>query len=236
MILCLREKQDALADASYLQAAHISARAAPVMEQVAIDVDMPALAACQGLIYTSRYAIYPAHTALSPRAYCVGPGSAKQAQSTGFKEIVTGTGGAKDLIQQIQNHCQPEAGPFYWPHGRIVATDIADALGKTGFQVVEDVVYHLTPVAQLDDQIIRSIAAGQVTGVMCMSVQHLIQFAKMLADTDLWHHHKHWVLYAPSERVAQAVPAAWAECQIAKTANRQAVLDMIIGKGEQGGM
>ena len=236
MILCLREQQDALADAQYLQDMQISALAAPVIQIVSEDAEIPELADCQGLIYTSRYAINPVHTRLSQRAFCVGPGSAKHARANGFTEIITGTGGAEELMRQIAQTCQPEAGPLYWPHGRITATDIAEALGQTGFNVVDDIVYHLTPVAAFPDEVLRAITNGQVTSVMCMSVQHLIQFAKMLADTELWHHHKHWVLYAPSKRVADAVPAAWADCQIAKTANRQAVLDMIISRAEQSRM
>lgn len=229
MILCLRDHDDAHIDAEYLIQAGLAAMPAPVMRVEKTPTPLPHLVDCQGLIYTSRHGVLPAHTALSPRAFCIGPGSARAAIAAGFSHIETGSAGADALADMIIAQQPIKAGPLYWPHGAVVQMDMAAILRQHGFDVHEDTLYQLHPLAALPEQVIQQITLGEVRAVMCLSVQHLVWFAALLEKTGLWHHHQEWVLFAPSLRVTKGVSAAnWADLQLADTPSRQGVLAAIV--------
>ena len=225
MILCLRDEIDAAQDVAYLTSFGIGAVAASVMQIQTHEIDLPDISKCQGLIYTSRYAIQSAHTMLSAQAYCVGAGSARAAQIAGFQDVIAGDAGADRLAEIISNSLSPDDGAFYWPHGAIVQMDMVASLRKDGFRVFEDILYELKPIEIVPAPVASAADCAAITAVMCFSAQHLHQLARLLEAAGLWHHHENWALIVPSARVANAVPARWDSLHIAEVPSHQAMLD-----------
>lgn len=225
MILCVRAKIDAEQDAKTLAEMGLASAPAPVMQIVYHTPPTLHETQFQAIIYTSRYAVAAADIALSKTAYCVGAGSARVARDAGFSRVIAGDADAARLAEIIQAETAAEEGAFYWPHGEVVQFDIGKALRDAGYQVKDTAIYKLMPVRQAPPSIATEAECYKVQAVMCFSAQHLDQFARLLEQAGLWHHHERWVLIVPNQRVAEAVSAQWARIVVAPSPSHQAMLE-----------
>lgn len=225
MILCVRAKIDAEQDAGRLAEMGLAAAPAPVMQIVHHKPPTLHNTQFQAVIYTSRYAVAAADIGLSKTAYCVGAGSARVARDAGFSHVIAGDADAARLAEIIQAEAAAEEGAFYWPHGEVVQFDIGKALRDAGYQVEDTAIYKLVPVQQIPPSIATEADCRKVRAIMCFSAQHLDQFARLLEQAGLWHHHERWVLIVPNQRVADAVSAQWARIVVASSPSHQAMLE-----------
>jgi len=112
---------------------------------------LPALAARETLIFTSRHGV-AGFCRLSPRrdlpACVVGAATAEDARAAGF-DVIAEAGDAAALLARIASDAV--AGPFLHMRGAHVAADIAGALRQAGHSARDVVVYDQKPLPLTDD-------------------------------------------------------------------------------------
>lgn len=116
----------------------------PLMVAEALAPDLP-LAGVTGLVFTSASGV-EGFARLSDRrdlpAHCVGAATARAARAAGLSVATTGPGDAAGLAEALQGL----AGPFLWPRGAEVASDLGAFLSRQGQSLREAVVYRQAPV------------------------------------------------------------------------------------------
>lgn len=223
VILVARSTQDATEDAARLQAARIEAVAVPVLDPVYLDeAGLPA--DCQGVIYTSRFAVRPAHVKGGLPAFCVGSGSAKKARQAGFGQVYHGNAGGRQLAELIIAHTAAGDGPLFWPHGSDIAVDMAGLLAGAGYNVTSCQNYQMVRADQLDPAVAALVSSERDLALLVASAGQLAGFAELLKQGGLWHCAKKLVLLAGSVRTAQATDNVWRSVQVAKAAGHSALL------------
>lgn len=185
-ILVTRPRQDASALESALQALGHTVIVEPMIEIALCDVSQVLLAGLQGVIATSRNGLraiarHPAIDQLKALPlFVVGSGTAQEAADIGFARIMTGSGTARSLPDLIAGTADPAAGRLLYLAGDHLATDLAGALVKHGFQVETHAAYASRQVSELSRELMEAIVAKKLHGVILMSPRTAMTFVDLV--------------------------------------------------------
>ena len=226
----VRPETEALKDCAYLCDKGFEALAFPILTRdIYPSISSPPNHQFQAVIYTSKQAIHAAHLGASKTAFCVGSGTADAAKKIGFETVFQGPSDGAALAELIVKKTKPEEGGFYWPHGRDIRFDMAEALVAHGFMVSEQTVYEMHPITHLSEAQKSSIE--QATGPVCfavMSLHHLSHLEKLLEQAQIWHDETKWHLMVLTDEMARYAGPRWHTILASQKANREAMLTLIM--------
>lgn len=204
---------------------------APLLEVVPVG-RLPPLAGVQALIVTSRNGLRgheAAPAALkSLTVYAVGAATAARAASAGFRNVVAGDGGARELAGLIRTRVKPEDGALLHLAGEQVAFDLEAALGQHGFEVRTHTVYRTEPAAALPAAARDGLENTAFDGVVLMSPRTAKVYAELVAAAGLADATQGLVHFCLSEAVAQELRALGpVNAVVAQAPNSQEMLALI---------
>ena len=118
----------------------------------------------QGIIFTSANGVR-AYIRLTPRRdhpiYAVGPASAREAETAGFKEIHIAAGDVESLAEMIQAKAKPKDGAFLHAAGSKLAGDLSGDLQTHGYEIRRAVLYDAGKADRLSQNAIDAIKSTQ---------------------------------------------------------------------------
>jgi uroporphyrinogen-III synthase len=149
-------------------------------------------AGVQAIIATSRNALrvladgpFLDEAVLLP-VFVVGAASSALARRLGFRDVVAGDAGARDLPPLIDAMCRPDAGALLYLSGDIVAYDLEPVLAGRGYAVRRKVVYEAAAATTLPDAATAAIREdSRNTGVLLMSRRSAQVFIQLCAGLGL---------------------------------------------------
>lgn len=225
----VRPEKDAMRDCAHLREQGFLAQPFPISErQIHPAISQIPEGPFRAVIYTSKHAIDSAHLRASTTAFCVGKGTAEAAKEAGFETVFQGPSDGAALADMIGEKCQPEQGDFFWPHGKDIRFDVADALTKRGFRVAEETVYEMRLISALSpDQKSHLQSATSPVCFAVMSLYHLKHLEKLLEQAQIWHDKAKWHLLVLTKEMAEAAAPRWHDVSFCHQANRDAMLTLI---------
>lgn len=193
----------------------------------------PPLDGVQGLIVTSRNALAAVAAALPDAArglplFAVGPATAARAREVGFKRVIEGTGGARDLVDLIQAEARPSAGALLHLAGDRLAFDLKGALEAIGYEVRCAVVYRTEAATRLPAEAVEALRRGGLDGVILMSPRTAEVYAGLVGAAGLGAAARPLVHYCLSDAVARELAVLGAvRTAVARAPNSQEMLALI---------
>lgn len=183
-ILVTRPELDAAETAAQLAALGLGVSVAPLLQVEFLDADV-SLDGVQAIVATSRNALralarsaqFEAAKAL-PIAV-VGRASARQARELGWREVIAGDGGARELLPLVVARLMPDAGRVLYVSGEEVAFDLATALEAEGFTVTRQIVYRTADAAELPGDVVAGIRGGVIDATLMMSPRSARAFCRL---------------------------------------------------------
>lgn len=193
---------------------------------------LPPLDGVQALIATSRNGLRALSalpdTALALPLFAVGPATAALGRELGFTRVIEGTAGARELVELIQSHASPSAGPLVHLSGDTTAFDLKSALEGLGFQVSQEVVYQTRAVPHLDPAAATAIRDKLLDGVVLMSPRTARIYAEIVASAGLAAAVRPLIHFCLSNAVAAGLaPLDLARVVVASLPNSQEMLAQI---------
>ncbi len=147
----------------------------PLLEIVFSTGPGPDLAGCQGLLFTSANGVRALAGLMASRlfaalpAFAVGEATAAAARAAGFRTVHSADGDVFALARLVAGRCDPASGPLLHVAASERAGDLAGELGRGGFVVNRQVLYHARPAERLSDATAGALAAGAIDDVLLFS-------------------------------------------------------------------
>ena len=218
---------------------------APVLEIVyplSVSVD---LAGVQALLFTSANGVRGFARAVAERgwpALAVGDATAAAARAAGFAAVHSAAGDAADLARLARRILDPAAGAVLHAAGDRLAADLRGLLEATGFAVRQATVYQTRRVPELPMAARRSLAAGNLAGVLFFSPRTAEVFARLTRAAGLTDRLAGLTALCLSPAVARRLeeasgPGAWQAIRVAARPDAAAVLALLHqsnGAGQSG--
>ena len=190
-LLITRPEPEADAWKAHLSRLGVAITVDPLLIIELLPVAALDLTGVQALVVTSRNGLRALAgipllaAALAPPIFVVGPGTASLAAEIGFRDIIQGSGSARDLVPLISARAKPEAGHLLQLSGDKIAFDLEAALKPAGFQLMRQVVYRSRPVHRLAAPTIDAIGTGRIDTVMLTSPLAARTFANLAIHAGL---------------------------------------------------
>lgn len=181
-ILVTRPEDDAAATKTQLEALGHHVSLAPLLK-VELLADSIRLTGAEALIATSRNALRAlARSSVAADANAlpiavVGKASAALAQELGFRDVISGEGGARDLLPLIVSRLSGM--DVLYLTGEDVAFDLGSALQTRGARVRRQIVYRTQAADALPASVVVDIAGGKLDAVLSMSPLSASLFARL---------------------------------------------------------
>jgi uroporphyrinogen-III synthase len=230
-LLNTRPTEDAASLDAALEAMGHQVVAAPLLAIRNVDAILPDLASCAGLLATSANGLRAFARQSSQRnipVYAVGDATARSARKAGFATVLTASGDVQALAALVRKHCRPEDGFLIHAAGTRLAGDLGGDLAAAGYDVQRLVLYRAETAEALPEQAKKSLATGDLDGVMLYSPRTAATFAglvqaagleKACATADVW-----CLSAAVADRVRDL---PWRSVHIAARPEQAALLDLL---------
>lgn len=188
-ILVTRPSPDGERTAEALTAMGHDALLAPMLE-VRFETDVPIdLTGAAALAFTSRNGVRAAraHAAFDVlsklKAYCVGGGTADEAESAGFQSVICADGDLEALARSIV--AAGETGPVLHLRGRHAAGDLSGDLEREDIESRAAILYRSEPVTALPRTAETVLSKGQIDAILFYSPRTAKTFVSILKDDAL---------------------------------------------------
>jgi uroporphyrinogen-III synthase len=185
LILITRPVAEARAYAAELAAEGFKSLAAPMLEIVPEAFNLPDLADCRGVLFSSVNGVRVFAERVSERAlpvYAVGQYTAQEARALGFKDVHMAGGTGSDLTRLVAAENEPEAAGFFLHvRGDHAALALDEALIAQGFAAWRLVVYRSVPVSDFEASALSALRGGRVEAVTFFSRRTAENFMKLAA-------------------------------------------------------
>ncbi len=137
---------------------------------------------------------------VSRKAYCVGQGTSKLAESMGFT-VVASESRVEELVARLIR-LRPD-GPLLYLRGRHVAADLRSILAENGIQIEEAIVY---------DQLTQNLVADAVellTSESCLIPVYSARSARILSRQCSAFSNRSHVVFCLSNNISDAFNLSW---------------------------
>lgn len=206
---------------------------APLLSVVHAE-PMPSLDGVQALIATSRNGLRALAasallaSALALPLFAVGPATAALGRTLGFRRVIEGPGGARELLPLVAGAMDPAAGSLLHLAGDKLAFDLAGALEAQGFSVRTEIVYRTEPATDLPLEAVHALRHGLLGGVVLMSPRTAKVYVKLVREAALTEGSHRPVYFCLSEAVARELqPLGTVRIAVARSPNSQEMLALI---------
>jgi uroporphyrinogen-III synthase len=147
-----------------------------------------ALAACQVILLTSangaRALAEATHQRIRP-VLAVGDTTAATAEGLGFTNVTSASGDGDALAALVRQRLDPTAGPLLHVSGTEVGFDLAEALGKDGFEVQRVALYEAREADTLPASAVAALQARALDVVTFFSPRASAVFAELAQKASL---------------------------------------------------
>lgn len=184
-ILVTRPEPDAQASAERLAALGIASGIAPLMSRQTLPANLPQAEGFAALALTSTNALRAladlgALTAfLSIPVFAVGHRTAHEARLMGFSSVEAADGTLDSLVTRIA--LARLSGPVFYPCGKHLSGDLAQALAPHGLMVVTSPVYEMVAETAIAPDIAQILADRGFGGVLVYSRRTAEIFVRLVA-------------------------------------------------------
>ena len=233
-VLLTRPADDAARTAEAFAARGVETLCAPLMQirrrRVAPEAVRSALEGAQALLVTSANgvrALAAATQARGIRVLAVGPASAEAARDAGFADVLPADGDVHALAALVRGRATPGGGPLVHVAGTHRAGDLAAMLARDGFEVRRLVLYEAVPVAALDRQSQKALAAGQIDAVAHFSPRSAAVFETLLQAAGLADRAAVLDALCLSRAVADALHLPWRARRVAEHPEVEALAALV---------
>lgn len=221
-------------DQSTLKALHargIDAISSPVLVTEFCAPPEPDWTGVQALLITSANAATAIQSYRQTKTIpvlAVGDQTASALTIAGFTHVESAQGDAAALLDLAAARLATNSGKVVYLRGEDVATDLAAALSRRGFQTQSLIVYRTAPAPLLIDQAISAIRAGEVSGILFHSRRGAESFLSLAVDSALAGYFNRMTAFALSARAAEPLDSSlWRAIQIAPSPNEASLLAII---------
>jgi uroporphyrinogen-III synthase len=191
--------------------------------------------AAQAVLLPSRAAARSLPVAAFPPAVpvlAVGEGTAAEARSHGFVNILAADGDAVSLAGLAASTLDPAAGPLLLAAGTGNGQALAQALRTLGFRVIRRVVYAATPAATLPEAARLALGQGEVSAALFFSPHSARCAIALLDSAGLAATAASTMALAISARVAEAAvqmiaPLSWRAVRVAERPDQDSMLQLL---------
>lgn len=182
-MLVTRPEPDAQATAERLSALGIAASLAPLMTRQTLRANLPQTNGFAALAITSTNALRALADLdvlkpflLTP-VFAVGDRTAHEARLLGFTEVIPAEGTLDSLVTRIA--LARLSGPVFYPSGKHLSGDLAQALAPHGLMVVTTPVYEMVAETQIAPDIADGLDRGQFGAALLYSRRTAEVFAQL---------------------------------------------------------
>lgn len=208
-MLVTRPEPDAQATAERLAALDIASAIAPVMTRQTLPANLPRADGFAAIAITSTNALRALEDldALAPfrdvTAFAVGDRTAQEARMLGFSRVEAAEGTLDSLVTLIT--LAQLSGPVFYPAGRHLSGDLAQALAPQGLMVVTSPVYEMVAETALAPDILAGLAEDRFGAVLLYSRRSAQIFADLVGPWLSKQQKRHLPMLCLSENVASAL-------------------------------
>ena len=196
MIVIIRDIEAATNNANSLIASGIDAIPLAVLSHTPIELEPNILnVSYQAIIFTSKYGILNYDSFFNLPAWCVGNITAKVAKNIGYTDVISSSGSAFSLANDILNNLDREKGPLLWVSGADIAFDIEAYLNRKKFKIRRAISYQMTSISRLNKSFIELVKLKKIKGVVILSKRNFYCFRELMVSEDIWQHHQKWQLF-----------------------------------------
>jgi len=228
IIITTRPLEDAARDIADLRQKGITALAAPMLEiKPLADLDLPSprdLAPLDfdAIVLTSRHA---AALITDPDwhdlpCYCVGASTAIAAKDRGFRQIITGSGDGKGLVERI---LADNRRSLFWPSAVDTGFNMAEALKPHGISTLRLPVYKATHTTAWPDDVDAALRDGKVAAILMHSGRAGEHFSALMERHGLSAARQDITAIVISSRAAGLCGQGWHNIVVAATPRRSAM-------------
>jgi uroporphyrinogen-III synthase len=190
-VLITRPEREAAALATALGERGHTAVIAPLFQLVFLHPPTgfeASLAACQAILLTSANGARALAEASHQRArpiLAVGDTTAATAEGLGFTSVTSAAGDGAALAALVRQRFDPQAGPLLHVSGTEVGFDLAEALGKDGFEVNRVALYDAREADTLPPSAVAALQAHALEVATFFSPRASDAFARLVTKADL---------------------------------------------------
>ena len=196
MIVIIRDIEVATNNADSLIASGIDAIPLAVLSHMPIELEPNVLnVSYQAIIFTSKYGILNYDSFFNLPAWCVGDITANVAKNIGYTNVISSSGSAFGLANDISNNLDSEKGPLLWVSGADIAFDIKAYLNTKRFNITRAISYQMTSVSRLNKSFIELVKLKKIKGVVILSKRNFHCFRELMIAEGIWEHHQKWQLF-----------------------------------------
>jgi len=196
MIVIIRDIEAATNNANSLIASGIDAIPLAVLSYTPIELEPNILdVSYQAIIFTSKYGVLNYDSFFNLPAWCVGNITAKVAKNIGYTDVISSSGSAFSLANDILNNLDREKGPVLWVSGADIAFDIEAYLNRKKFNIKRAISYQMTSISRLNKSFIKLVKLEKIKGVVILSKRNFYCFKELMVSEDIWEHHQKWQLF-----------------------------------------
>jgi uroporphyrinogen-III synthase len=210
-LLVTRPSHDFDALAARLNAKGHEALHAPMLDIVALPFDLPDLAACDGLVFSSANAVrvlvgkpgFQKYTGL--QVATVGTATADAARAAGFADIVSAGGDIGELAQLLVKKYPGQGASLVHLAGVERAGDLGSFLGAGGPAIQTIDVYKADAARSFPDQVEAEMRDGEIDGCILMSPRTGAIYASLVISAGLLAPARGLIHYCLSPNVARSL-------------------------------
>ncbi len=173
-----------------------------------------------------------AFAAASPRrdlpVFAVGDRTEAAARAAGFATVESAGGDVRDLARLVERRLKPADGTLIHAAARVVAGDLAAALGAAGFTLDRAVLYEAVPAERLSATTASLVAGGFIALALFFSPRTAASFVRLAAAMGLDGACRAITAVALSPAVATALRGlAWRDMAVADAPTEAAFLAVV---------
>lgn len=194
---------------------------------------LPLLNDPQALMITSKNALRalkPVEDLKHIPLYGVGDQTTQLASQMGFKNAISASGNAEDLVELILTQADPKKGILYHLSGDVIKVDLVKELQLKGLQAKREIVYSLQAVENFPNFLLDSLQKQNISHILFFSYQTAKIFVNLLVKNKLDQMASFMVALCLSQDVARAIrPLKWKNVWISSQPKLSSMIEYFDG-------